>query len=333
MVTVLVTGGTGFVGSHIVRALIEAGHQVRVLRRNSSPTVLLDDLDPVRLEYRIGDVLDVPSLQRAMQGVDTVYHVAAASDYWRTSRAKLYLVNVNGTTNVLEGAQEANVRRVVVTSSAAAVGSRADGSPASESDQFNMSAAKFAYGHSKVLAEQECARFVAQGLNVVMLNPAVVSGPGDLNQITGSSVVEVARGRVPIYPQGGVTVIDVRDVAQAHVAAMERGTSGKRYLLGAEDWTHKMLMHVIADITGVRPPMIVISRQASGVLARTVGLLRRAGVELPINSDQVRLSAKNLYFNCRKAWLTFGEPKISIRQSLQDTYDWYVGQGVIKRIS
>lgn len=330
MVTALITGGTGFLGSHIARALVEAGHHVRVLRRPTSPLTLLENL-PV--EHMLGDIMDMQSLDRAMQGCEWVFHVAAVADYWRSNRVKLYLVNVNGTTAVLEAARRAGVRRVIFTSSGAAVGFPEDGRLADETTPFNQQPSRFPYGHSKALAEIEVRRAVAQGQDAVILNPSVVLGPGDLNQISGSAVVEIARGNVPIYPTGGVTVIDVRDVAAAHLAAAERGRSGERYILGTLDISHKAMLKLIAQIAGVPAPSIPVPPSLTPIAAWIAeGLqwaLGQVGQSLPIDANQIRLSARNIYFDCRKAWRELGEPRIDIRQSLQETYDWYVEHGFI----
>jgi dihydroflavonol-4-reductase len=322
----LITGGTGFLGSHIARTLIERGHTVRVLRRTSSSLKLLEGL-PV--EHAIGDVTDPAALDVAMDGCEWVFHVAAVSDYWRASHIKLYLVNVNGTINVLEAAKRAGVRRVIFTSSGAAIGMRDDGRPADETVPFNLSPARFPYGHSKALAEAEVLRAVGRGRDAVILNPSVVLGPGDLNQISGASVVELARGNVFIYPAGGVTVIDVRDVAAAHVTAAERGRTGERYLLGAVDLSHQALLKLIADVVGAPPPSVPIPVAITPGLAVVAGWLRAIGVPLPIDANQIRLSAHNVFFDCHKAWRELGEPKIDLRQSLEDTYQWYVEQRII----
>src|SRR5260221_4746771 len=328
MVKALVHGGTGSLGSHIPRKLIDTGHTARILRRPDSPLDLVSDL-PV--EHVIGDVLDTDSLDRAMQGCDWVFHVAAVSDYWRSNRIKLYLVNVNGTAYVLNAARRAGIQRVIFTSSAAAVGFRQDGLSSDETIPFNLPPGEFPYGHSKYLAEQEVHRAVASGQDAVILNPTMVFGPGDLNQISGSSVVELARGNVPIYPVGGVTVIDVRDVAAAHLAAAERGRTGERYLLGTLDVSHKASMKLTAAIVGVPAPSIPVIAPIVPVVAFGAGLIRRAGIKLPIDEHQIRLSRRNLFYNCQKSWQELGKPQIDLRQSLEDTYNWYVEHGIIRR--
>lgn len=321
----LVTGGTGFVGSHIARALLERGYRVRLLRRTTSRLDAVADLD---CEHAVGDVMDPPSLLDAMQGVDWVFHVAAVADYWRNEPGRIYQVNVDGTRNVLHAAQASGVKRVIFTSSAAAMGYRDDLHPVDETARFNWDQHVTPYGHSKFLAEAEVFRAIRRGLDCVILNPTVIIGPGDLNQISSSVVIELARGNVPpTVPPGGATMIDVRDVAAAHVAAAERGRTGERYLLGAVDLTHKAWLRLTADSVG--QPMTAIPLPAWIVLivAWVADLLRRYGVPIPIEGNQLRLSTHMMFYNCQKAWRVLGEPTISIRQSLRDTYQWYKAHG------
>ncbi|PJF35912.1 MAG: nucleoside-diphosphate sugar epimerase [Candidatus Thermofonsia Clade 1 bacterium] len=329
MVKALVTGGTGFLGAHIVRLLVAAGHEVRLLRRASSRLDLIADL-PV--EHALGDVTDADSLHKAAAGCAWIFHTAAIADYWRAQRAKMYQVNVEGTRNVLRAAQAAQAERVIFTSSAAAVGLRPDGAPSDETVAFNLPPERFPYGHSKMLAEQEVAKAVQAGLPVVTLNPSVIFGPGDLNLISGSLIVEPARGLVPpFYPAGAVTAIDVRDVAAAHLAAAERGAIGERYILGAQDATYRELFAMICQIVGVRAPKLPLPRALATPLAYLVGALSRLGLKLPVNADQIWLSARRVLFNSSKARAAFGEPRISLRQSLEDTYQWYLQHGLIAK--
>ncbi len=329
MVTALVTGGTGFVGSHLARALIERGYDVRILRRKTSRLDLIEDLI---CEHFIGDVMDMDSLRAAMQDVDWVFHTAAVADYWRNNPARIYEVNVDGTRNVLSAAEEARVRRVIFTSSAAAVGCRDNGDlrPVDETVRFNLDQHLTPYGHSKFLAEAEVYRAIRRGLDCVILNPTVIIGPGDLNQISSSVILEMGRGNVPpTVPPGGVTMIDVRDVAAAHVVAAERGRTGERYLLGAIDLTHKAWMKLIADVMGKRINVIPLAPGLVHMAAPAVDVLRRFGVPLPVEGNQLRLSTRMMFYNCQKAWRELGEPSVPLRQSLKDTYEWYKAHGDI----
>lgn len=327
MITALVTGGTGFVGSHVARELLQRGYRVRVLRRATSRLDAIADLD---VEHAIGDILDFDSLLAAMEGVDWVFHTAAVADYWRNEPDWIYRVNVDGTRNVLRAAEQMDVRRVIFTSSAASIGYRTDLRPVDETVRFNWDPRLTPYGHSKFLAEAEVYRAIRRGLDCVILNPAVILGPNDLNQISSSVVIEVARDHVPpTVPPGGVTLIDVRDVAAAHVSAAERGRTGERYLLGAVDVTHKAWMRLTADAVGKSAHPITLPAPVVRLLAVLADLARWAGVRLPLEGNQLRLSTRMLFYNCAKSWRELGEPRVPIQQSIRDTYAWYRSRGEI----
>ncbi|MFL5801133.1 MAG: SDR family NAD(P)-dependent oxidoreductase, partial [Roseiflexaceae bacterium] len=222
---VLVTGGTGFIGANLAAALIARGDAVRVLRRASSSLVALEGL-PV--EHMIGDVTDPDAVARAVEGCDLVFHVAALAAYWRATREQVYHVNVAGTRVVMEACLRAGVPRVVHTSSVAAVGIAPRATIADERTPFDTLSATFPYAHSKRLAEDVVREFVAQGLNVVIVNPATVFGVGDHYLNSGRIVIEYGRGRIPVVPPGGMCVVDVDAVVQGHLLAAARGRVGER---------------------------------------------------------------------------------------------------------
>lgn len=323
----LVTGGTGFVGSHIVRALNAAGHQAAVLHRSSSK---LQALDGLTYQSAIGDILDEASLAAACQGCDWVFHVAAVADYWRADPNRMFEANVKGTRRVLQAARAAGVKRVIFTSSAAAVGLRDDGQPSDESMAFNLPLSHFPYGHSKHLAEQVVKEAVASGQDVVTVNPAVILGPGDLNMISGSFITQVKRlGPLVPVTSGGIAVIDVRDVARMHLAAAERGRSGERYILTTANLSQRDLLGMIADVVGVRRPFLPTPSFIVSISATLIDLARALGIPTPIDSNQARLGVRNIFFDGRKAWAEFGPPQIDMRQSVRDTYDWYRQNGYL----
>jgi len=326
MVQALVTGGTGFVGSHIARQLIAAGHTARVLRRINSSMLALEG---VEVESAMGDVTDRDSLALAMRGCEWVFHVAAVADYWRADKARMYHVNIDGARNVFEAALAAGVRRVVFTSSGAAVGLRRDGTPADESVQFNLDPRRCPYGHTKFLAEAEALRAVRRGLEVVIVNPAIIMGPGDVNQISGSTVIELARGRIPAIPAGGADFIDVRDVAAMHIAAAERGVAGERYILGAANSAWSELIPLAARTLRVRAPFVRLPVLLTEPLALAVDALRALRVPLPLEGNQVRLSAKPIYYDHAKAHRDLVPPQVPIPQMIADTYAWYDAHGMI----
>jgi dihydroflavonol-4-reductase len=327
MMKTLVTGGTGFIGSHVARELAGQGHTVRVLHRKSSKLTMLEGL-PYESAY--GDMLDRDALKAACEGCDWVFHIAAVADYWRADHSRMFEANVEGTRRVLEAAREAGVKRVVFTSSAAAVGQLPDGVPADESVAFNLPPAEFPYGYSKVLAERVVQEAVAAGQDVVIVNPVVVMGPGDLNMISGSFITQVRQFRrwTPIS-SGGVSVVDVRDVARWQVAAAEKGKTGERYILGTANYPYRQWFAMIADTVGVGHPFFSVPNFILPFVAKTVTLLRRFGINTPVDAHQVRLGGRLVYFDCSKAWAEFGEPRIDMMQSLRDTYEWYRANGYI----
>ena len=324
----LVTGGTGFIGSHVARVLVKAGHDVRVLHRRSSR---LDALAGVAFESATGDLTDAAALRAACEGCDWVFHVAAVADYWRSDLVPMFEANVEGTRNVLRAARASGVRRVVFTSSAGAVGMRRDGRPATEADDFNLSPKRFPYGYSKALAEDVARAAVRQGQDVVIVNPVVVLGPGDLNMISGNFVTRIKQlGALVPVPSGGLAVVDVRDVARMQLAAAEHGQSGERYLLGAANISYADFFALIADVVGVPAPHVPVPDVLLGVGASLIDAARLARVETPIDANQLRLGKRNLYFDFSKASAALGQAQVPLRQSIEDTYAWYVANGTIE---
>jgi dihydroflavonol-4-reductase len=323
-----VTGGTGFIGSHIVRVLLADGHEVRVLHRANSKLTALDGLE---FESAIGDVTDIASMRSAFAGCDWVFHVAAVADYWQADKAWMFTVNVDGTRNVLQAAQEAGVKRIIFTSSGAALGLPTDKTPSDETAPFNAAPDYFPYGYSKFLAEQIVQEAIQQGQDVVTLNPSVVIGPGDLNLISGTFIVQMAQSQwlTPIS-HGGFGVIDVRDVAAAHLAAAKKGRTGERYILNTANYSDKEWFGLIADVIGVAPPLITMPSFALPLVANLVKVLRCIGIQTPIDATQVHLGNRYIYFDGSKAHRELYQPQVDMRQSVQDTYSWYVANGYIK---
>lgn len=323
----LVTGATGFVGAHVVRALTQDGHTARALHRKSSR---LDALAGLEYESALGDVTDLDALRVASEGCDWVFHVAAVADYWRADRNYMHEVNVEGTRRVLQAARETGVRRVVFTSSAAAVGFHND-RPANERDPFNLPPDRFPYGYSKAQAEIVALEAAQAGQEVVIVNPVVVMGPGDLNVISGDFVLKIRRLQwtVPV-PPGGVAVIDVRDVARMHLAAAQQGRVGERYILGTANYTFADWFRLIAEVVGAARPVLPMPGWALPPLASLFDALRSVGLPLPVDGNQTRLGASNIYFDFSKAWSELCQPQIDMRQSVEDTYRWYLEHGYVK---
>jgi dihydroflavonol-4-reductase len=324
---VLVTGGTGFVGASLVAALARRGDQVRVLRRESSSLKALAGLE---VEHVLGDVLEREAVERAVKGCDLVFHVAAISSYWRSQRDQIYKVNVEGTRVVMEACLQAGVPRVVHTSSIAAIGIPPEGTLGTEETAFDELSKSFPYADSKRLAEEEVRGAVARGLAAVIVNPGTVIGPGDHYMVSGSIVVEMAHGRVPAVPPGGMPVVDIEAVVQGHLAAAERGRVGERYVLNGENLSHMEVARVVGAVIGKRPPRIVLPRWLLPPLAAAIDLFNRVSPRPPlISGDQIRVGGSNIFFDPAKAVRELGLPLLPFRQAVERAYLWYRDHGYL----
>jgi dihydroflavonol-4-reductase len=323
--TVLVTGASGFIGSWLCRGLAARGYRVRALHRRTSNLAPLEGLD---VELVAGDILDPASLRPAVEGVEILFHAAARSDYWKDPRGVVEAA-VEGTANVVEAARQAGARRLVLTSSVGALGAPRGDRPLTEADTYNLRPGDFPYGYGKYMSELEALRRAGDSLEVVIVNPAVVLGPGDVHQISGSLVIEAARGRAVVWVEGGINIVHIADVIDGHLAAMERGRPGERYILGGENRTHREVFTTLAEIVGRKPPWLKIPHWALGPAAAVADGLRPV-VRLPLDGSQLRMSGHYLFCDTAKAQRELGlGPPRSFRQAAQETYDWYRARGVI----
>ena len=249
----LLTGGTGFVGAAVLRALVEAGHHVRALVRPNSDRRNLSGID---CEIVTGDLLQPESIKRAVQGCEAVFHVAADYRLWVLDREKMNQVNVQGTVDLIRAAAAAGAARIVYTSSVATLRLRDDGLPADEKSDAQLSDIIGAYKQSKFLAERELKRLVADaGLPVVIVKPTAPFGPRDVKPTpTGRLVLEAASGRMPAYVNTGLNVVHVDDVAAGHLLAYKKGAVGQSYILGGENRTLQWILETVAEFSGQPPP-------------------------------------------------------------------------------
>jgi dihydroflavonol-4-reductase len=324
----LVTGGTGFLGANLVAGLNDLGVDARVLKRASSSLLALDGLSYEAVE---GDILDEPDdLARLMEDVDWVFHVAAVSDYWRQNTEWLYKVNVEGTKNVLEAAKMAGVKRVVFTGSGSALGLPVGDEVLTEESQFNLKPKEWPYAHSKHLAELEVRRATDEGLACVTLLPTIAIGPRDLNLISGTFIIETARGLAKVYPPGGTNYVDVAQVVAGHIAAAELGQVGQRYILGGQNLTHREAVEIACEIVGRPAPRVGLPRWSLGPLAAVVTVARAIfGNRILFEARHVRLSGVNLYFDPSKAVQELGLKITPFRQAAKNAFDWYNENGFL----
>jgi len=328
---VLVTGATGFVGGAVVRALVKAGHDVRVLVRPQSDRRNLRDLS---IEVYHGDVCDLDSVRRATAGCAQVYHVAALYKLWVRRKADMYASNVTGTENILSAARESNVKKVVYTSSVATLGIPSDGTPGTEETPVSLADMVGHYKRSKFLAEQVALRYAHEGLPVVIVNPSTPVGVGDLKPTpTGQVIVDFLNGRMPGYIDTGLNLIDVEDVAAGHLLAAAKGQVGEKYILGHENLTLQQILAILADLTRLPAPQFRVPyalalgvAYADAALARIVP--RREPQVPPVG---VKLSKRKMFFDPTKAVHDLGLPQTPVREALRKAVVWFIENGYVRR--
>jgi|SRR5579875_569513 len=328
----LVTGASGFVGAAVVRHVLARGGGARCLVRASSSRRNLEGL-PV--EVAVGDLTDSPSLERALAGCDTLFHVAADYRLGVRDPAELYRANVEGTRNVLDAAARAGVSRIVYTSSVATIGIPADGTPGNEETPVRLDDMIGHYKRSKFLAEQvarEWARANAPA-HLVIVNPSTPIGPGDVKPTpTGRIIVDAASGRTPAYVDTGLNVVHVDDVAEGHLLALERGRSGEHYILGGENLSLRDILGTVAELVGRPPPRIRLPHAVVLPIAYIAeGYSRVTGRPTRVTVEGVRMSRKRMFFSSEKAVRELGYRWRPAREAFADAIRWFRENGYLDR--
>jgi dihydroflavonol-4-reductase len=327
MTTVLLTGATGFIGGHVAWALITRGYEVRALVRPGRELPWRHD----SLSTAVGDVRDRNSVARAMVGCDAVVHCAALYALWTPKPQELYDVNVEGTRNVLEAAVAARVARIVHTSTVGTVAFRRRGL-ANEADVAQPAAMSGHYKRSKFEAERIARRMADAGQPIVIVNPTTPVGPGDAGPTpTGRIISDFLRGALPAFVDTGLNFVDVTDVADGHVLALERGTPGARYILGNVDGnlTLARLLEQLASLTGLRAPRVklphAIVHAAAWADHALEGVLAKREPRIPL--EGVRMSRQRMWVDPSKAVRELGVPQRPIEGALAQAIEWYVHHG------
>ena len=326
---VFLTGATGFLGSHVARVLSEQGAELRLLVR---PTSNLKNLEGLKAETATGDLRDAASLEKAMAGCDTVFHVAADYRLWVRDPAEMYRSNVGGTRAILEAARKNNVRRVVYTSSVGTIGFTDDGKPADEDSPVALADMIGHYKRSKFMAEQIALEAGRSGMHVVTVNPTTPVGEQDVKPTpTGRIVLDFLKRKFPAYVETGLNLVDVRECARGHIMALEKGRSGERYILGGEDLTLKQILDKLAKLTGLPSPKVKLPyffAVAAGVVdeAITAGLLHR---EPRATVDTVRMGKKKMFASSAKAERELGWKLVPAEDALRRAVDWFRANGYV----
>jgi dihydroflavonol-4-reductase len=318
-----VTGATGFLGSHVARVLSEQGADLRLLVR---PTSNLKNLEGLKADTATGDLRDPASLEKAMSGCDTLFHVAADYRLWVRDPNEMYRSNVEGTRSILEAARKNGVRRIVYTSSVATMGFTGNGHPADEESPVALADMIGPYKRSKFMAEQVALEAGRSGMHVVTVNPTTPVGERDIKPTpTGRIVVDFLKRKFPAYVETGLNLVDVRECARAHVAALEKGRPGERYILGGENLTLKQILDQLGKITGLPSPKIKLPyffAFATGVIdeAITGRILKR---EPRATVDTVRMGKKKMFASSGKAERELGWKIVPVEDALRRAVDWF----------
>jgi dihydroflavonol-4-reductase len=324
----LVTGGTGFVGTHVVRALLARGRSVRCLARRGGRR---DNLAGLDVEVVEGDLTDSASLSRAAKGASTLYHVAADYRLWTRHRDDLHRSNVEGTENVLRAAADAGVEKVVYTSSVAALG-LVDGGSADETTPVVRDRIIGEYKKSKYDAERVADAWAGKGLAVVIVNPSTPIGERDIKPTpTGQMIVDFLNRKMPAYVDTGLNLVDVRDVAEGHLLAAEKGKVGERYILGNRNMTLKEILDALSALTGIPSPTVKLPHWIPFAAAAIDTAFARVSWRAPhVSLDSVRMSTHRMYFDASKAVRELGLPQTPVEDALGRAVSWFRESGYVR---
>jgi dihydroflavonol-4-reductase len=327
-----VSGATGFIGSAVVRALLDRGRKVRALIEPGADTRNLAGLPEDKLERVHVDVCDRAGMERALEGASAYYHLAAIYKVWMLDPTPIYRVNLEGTVTSLLAAQKAGVRRTIYTSSIAAVGLHDDGTPADESTPWNLWDIANDYITSKFHAERVVLGLAGAGLPVVIVNPAFPFGPRDVAPTpTGGMILAMLRGQVPGVGEGGFCAVDVDDVAAAHVAAETQGRIGERYILGNHNVTFREFFGLVCDVAGLKAPRLPLPKTLSRGIALGMEIWAdRVSKSPPLATyKSIRYMQRLAFFDGEKARRELGMPQTPLRTSIERAVEFFRTNGMV----
>jgi len=324
---VFLTGATGFVGHHVAKAFAAEGADLRLLVRRTSN---LANLEGIRAETHIGDLADPATLKSALEDCEAVVHVAADYRLWIPDPKAMYRANVDGTRELLKMAREAGVKRVVYTSSVATMHFRTDGIVINEDTPVSLKDMVGHYKRSKFLAEQEAIKAAEAGQPVMILNPTSPIGSNDRKPTpTGRIILDFLTGKFPAYMDTGLNLVDVSEVAQAHVAALTKGQAGHRYILGGENLTLKQILDKMSAITGIASPTVKIPFAVAATYAFfeewITGRIR--GREPRATLEEVRMGRKKMYASSAHAQQELGFRILPVYPAMRAAIEWFRANG------
>jgi dihydroflavonol-4-reductase len=322
----LVTGGCGFLGSSIVRGLLSRNVKVRVLALENERT---DNVAGLDVEIVRGDVLDVDAAKRSVEGMDTVFHAAAIYQAWAPDPTRMYRVNLGGTVNMLEASRRANVERVVYTASIVSLGRPERGRIGDENTPYEAWDIDFPYGRSKYLSRELAEDFARWGMDVRVICPGVVLGPGDITPTpSGKMIINTLSGGPPFYIGGGASYVDVRDAAEAHVLCAEKGKAGERYIATAHNLTTLEFLQAVNDAAGKNRRYMRIPTAAARAFVNSLDRAsQKSGKEPLLSKTFFEYSLKPSYYRNDKAVDELGAKFRPLGETLRDAIEYFREQG------
>jgi len=328
----LVTGGTGFIGSHVVRKLLAERIPVRCLVRGASARANLSGLG---VDIMVGDLAEPESLKRALQGCDLLFHVAADYRLWAPKPAELERTNVQGTRDLLRAAADARVQKIIYTSSVAAVGRpETNGQLGIGTEEMDPSPEQLvgSYKRSKFYSDKLARDLAREGLPVILVNPSAPIGTHDIKPTpTGKMIVDFLNGKMPAYVDTGMNFIDVEDVAAGHWLAFQKGRVGERYILGHQNLTLKDFLDRLARVSGRAAPRIRIPYAVAylaGAVSTGLSYLTNRQPTIPL--DGVRMAHEPMYYDASKAVRELGLPQTPIEEAIRKAVDWFKSNGYVR---
>jgi dihydroflavonol-4-reductase len=327
---VLIKGATGFVGSHVARALAVRGADLRLLVRSTSRT---DNIADLHAEVATGDLRDPESLKKAMAGCEFVFHVAADYRLWVRDPEQMYRSNVEGTRAIIRAAQECGVRRVIYTSSVATMGFTREGHIAREDSPVSIKDMVGHYKRSKFMAEEIALEAGRNGANVVVVNPTTPIGEYDIKPTpTGRIVVDFLKRKFPAYVDTGLNLADVREVARGHLLAMEKARPGERYILGGANLTLKQILYKLSELTGLPSPTMKVPHAVAMGFAVFDQFFTGTilGKEPRATIDVVKMGRKKMFAASTKAEYELGYKVLPVEDALRRAVEWFQTNGYVE---
>jgi dihydroflavonol-4-reductase len=327
---VLVTGASGFIGSAVTRTLAAGGHPVRVLVEPGRDDSLLAGL---AIDRVTADIRDPAAVERAVSGIDTVFHLAAVYRFWAADPAIFYDVNVGGTMNLLRAMHGSGSGRLVYTSTVATLGVAEHGQLASEQTLAHFEHLFGHYKRSKYQAEHEVLRAGAAGLDVVLVHPTFPVGEGDAAPTpTGRTIVEFMNGRIPAYVDTALNVVDVDDVARGHLLAARLGARGRSYILGGENMSLRQMLRILAELCGLPAPRVRLAPRAVLPIVQSAEWFEASVLhrEPTLTAEPVRMATTKMEYDTARAREELGYTSIPAREALRRSAAWFVASGYVK---